>query len=64
MSWIVIDSNIRSQGLGKELIKKLRDIAIEKGCYKVILNCKDDKVGFYEKCGFLKKDNGMKIYFY
>ncbi len=57
---IVVDSNIRNQGLGRELIKKLRDIAIEKGCYKVILNCEEYNQGFYEKCKFEKKGIQMR----
>jgi len=57
---IVIDSNIRSQGLGRELIKKLRDIAIEKGCYKVILDCEEYNQGFYERCQFTKKGIQMR----
>ena len=33
------------------------------GCYKCILECKDELVGFYEKLGFRRHDVGMRIDF-
>lgn len=40
------------QGVGKAIIKKLVRIAKKMGCYKVILDCDDKNVQFYQKCGF------------
>ena len=31
----------------------------EMGCYKVILDCNEDNVTFYEKCGLIKKEIQM-----
>lgn len=42
-----------------ELIK----IAHESGCYKVILDCSDDNVPFYQKCGLERKGAQMAVYF-
>lgn len=57
---IVIDSMCRGVGLGEWLVKHLKEIAItDKRCYKVILNCSNDKIGFYQKCGFHKKGDMM-----
>lgn len=57
---VVIDKNFRGLGLGKLII----DIAKKEcdGCYKVILNCKDHNIGFYEKCGFTKRNTEMSLY--
>lgn len=61
---VVIDNTIRGKGYGKFLINYLVDFAKNvKLVYKIILDCSDDKIGFYEKCGFLKKNNQMAIYF-
>ena len=50
---VIITENYRKKGLGKVIIDRLIDIAInEMNCYKVILNCLDKNIGFYEKCGF------------
>lgn len=49
-----------SRGIGRMLIEKLVEIGVEKGCYKVVLNCSEDVVGFYEKCGFYVKELQMR----
>jgi glucosamine-phosphate N-acetyltransferase len=60
---IVIDKNRRGLGLGLKIINCLVEIAKEKKCYKVILNCSDENVPFYEKCGFCQKSKQMSLYF-
>ena len=50
---IVICNTNRGMGLGKGLISFLINIAKDEDCYKVILNCKKEYVGFYEKCGLV-----------
>ena len=47
---IIIDNNMRGQGLGKKLINYLISQAKIYNCYKVILGCDDSKVDFYKKC--------------
>ena len=47
---IIIDNNMRGQGLGKKLITYLISQAKIYNCYKVILGCDDSKVDFYKKC--------------
>jgi glucosamine-phosphate N-acetyltransferase len=59
---IVIDSTIRGQGLGKKMIDYLITKAKELQVYKIILNCADHNILFYEKCGFTIKGNQMAIY--
>lgn len=60
---IVVDSNSRGLGLGKKIISYLTNLAKENNCYKVILNCKEENCKFYQKCGFVKKEIEMAIYF-
>lgn len=60
---VVIDSKHRGTGLGKLLIEKLKNVAMSAGCYKIILDCDDDKVPFYEHCGLKRKGNFMALYF-
>jgi glucosamine-phosphate N-acetyltransferase len=52
--------SFRSFGIGKRMISKLVEIA-QQECYKVILNCSDDHVGFYKKCHFEREGNEMVI---
>ena len=52
---IVVLEKWRNKGIAKELLEHLREIAIEKNCYKIILDCNERLVKFYEKSGFSKK---------
>ena len=58
---IIIDEEYRGQGLSKLIITKLLECAKEKECYKIILNCKDEYVGYYQKMGFQLDGNTMVI---
>jgi glucosamine-phosphate N-acetyltransferase len=60
---IVVSSNSQGLGLGKKIISHLCEEAKRSGCYKVILNCNKNNIGFYQKCGFIEKDIQMAIYF-
>lgn len=59
---VVVRKNIHGSGFGKKLIDHLTKLAAQKGCYKVILDCSDKNVGFYEKCGFIAKGREMALY--
>ena len=57
---IVINNKYQGQGLGRKLIDFLLLEAKKNNCYKVILGCNNDKVGFYKK-NFLNKDGKTVI---
>ncbi|KAI9143398.1 acyl-CoA N-acyltransferase [Paraphysoderma sedebokerense] len=59
---IVVSETMRGKRLGIRIIETLVEIARQQSCYKVILNCNDDNVTFYEKCGFKKKEVEMALY--
>jgi len=60
---IVIDEEHRGQGLGQIMVNHLIAQAKTIGCYKVILNCEESNVLFYEKCGLQRKEIEMVKYF-
>jgi glucosamine-phosphate N-acetyltransferase len=60
---IVVHRDKNGLGIGKKLIDDLVNIARNSGCYKVILNCSDKNIGFYEKVGFTLKERQMAHYF-
>jgi len=60
---IVTDNKFRGRGYGKMMIEYLIEKAKEHQVYKIILNCSDDNIKFYEKCGFELKSNQMAKYF-
>jgi len=59
---IVVDDKYRGYGLGKEMIRILTDYSMKEGCYKCILDCSDENVRFYEKCGYERKGAQMSLY--
>ena len=60
---VVVDPSLRGHSLGKRIIDELVRIAREANCYKVILDCSEFNVGFYERCGLERKGVQMALYF-
>tara|TARA_B100001063_G_scaffold138607_2_gene129503 strand:+ start:9508 stop:9927 length:420 start_codon:yes stop_codon:yes gene_type:complete len=52
---VIVNSNYRSNGYGKKLIKHIIDYCKENNFYKITLTCNEKLVPFYEK-------NNFKIY--
>ncbi|PRW18407.1 glucosamine 6-phosphate N-acetyltransferase [Chlorella sorokiniana] len=59
---VVVDSTYRGLRLGLRVIEALMAAAQELGCYKVILDCSEENVPFYEKCGLTRKEVQMVKY--
>lgn len=49
------------QGVGAALIQAVVKEAKKHGCYKIILDCTEHNVPFYEKCGFYQKEIEMRL---
>ena len=60
---VVIDKDFRGKGIGKLLIQEAIKIAYKNKCYKIILDCDETNVPFYEKCNFKNKGSFMAYYF-
>jgi len=51
---IVTHDDFQKMGIGRTIIQTLNEIALNKSCYKAVLECKENTVSFYEKCGYSK----------
>lgn len=60
---ISINADHQGKGFGKLLINTLDNIAVNVGCYKTILDCSEQNIGFYEKCGYTKMGRNMAHYY-
>jgi glucosamine-phosphate N-acetyltransferase len=60
---VVVDANVRGKDLGRVLIEGLTLAAERANCYKAILDCSEANAGFYEKCGYARKELQMARYF-
>lgn len=49
---VVVDERYHGEGIGSKLIESCIKIAREKGCYKLVLTCKEELVKWYGKFGF------------
>jgi len=58
---VVVRRGSEGEGVGRSLVKAAAEKAAELGCYKCILDCKADLVGFYEGLGFRRHDVGMRL---
>ncbi|KAJ7100683.1 acyl-CoA N-acyltransferase [Mycena belliarum] len=59
---IAVDKAQQGKKLGLRIIQALTHVSEARGCYKTILNCSDDNIPFYVKCGFERKENEMAKY--
>lgn len=60
---IVVDEKFRGQGVGAKLVNALIEEAILKKCYKVSLECREEKVVFYNLQGLQKTGLTMTRFF-
>jgi len=58
---VVVDKDTRLSGVGKQLIERCVEFSKDKGCYKVILDCGDHNIPFYEACGFRVAEGCMRL---
>ncbi|KAI9141156.1 acyl-CoA N-acyltransferase [Paraphysoderma sedebokerense] len=59
---IVVNEKYRGLQFGRYIIDMLKHIGQAVGCYKIILDCAEKNVKFYEKCGFERKEVEMVWY--
>ena len=58
---VVTHKEYRGKGIGVELMNYCLQFAKDNKCYKIVLDCADHNVAFYEKCGFKLSGNYMSI---
>jgi glucosamine-phosphate N-acetyltransferase len=58
---VCVSKSHSGKGLGQMLVNQLIEISKEARCYKVILNCDEKLVPFYEKNGFYQKEIQMRL---
>jgi glucosamine-phosphate N-acetyltransferase len=57
---VVTRKGFEGMGVASAVINKALGIAKETGCYKVILDCSEKNVPFYEKLNFKKHEYSMR----
>jgi len=57
---VSVRKGYEKMGIGHKLVRYATDIAREMGCVKIVLDCSDETMPFYEKLGYSYQDNCMK----
>ena len=58
---IAVIENYKGRGIGKLIMQELIDNARNEKCYKLVLECRDEKKFFYEKLGFNCSGHSMSL---
>lgn len=53
---VAVHAQYQGRAIGQRLLRHACDFAKARGCYKVILDASEKNGGFYEKCGFVRKE--------
>lgn len=57
---LVVHEDYQGRGVGLTFMQYLEHQATHEGCYKMILDCAEKNVEFYEKCGYSKRGPQMR----
>ncbi len=57
---IVVHSEHEKKGISKKILESLYKIAKKDGCFKIILQCKNEHNKFYEKCYYNLSGSAMR----
>ena len=58
---LVVDHKYKNKGIASELINHCVKIAKDNNCYKVILDCKEELIPFYNKNNFKQQGVCMRL---
>ena len=60
---IVVKNTYRGRQISSDILNMLKNVAREKNCYKIILDCNEEVKKVYNRSGFEEKGIQMGIYF-
>lgn len=58
---VAVHPDYVGHGVGGALIRYITEQAKKYGCYKIILDCLEDRVPFYERHGYRRVSAGMRL---
>jgi glucosamine-phosphate N-acetyltransferase len=58
---VAVHPDFQRQGVGTALVEHATKVAQQAGCYKVVLDCFDPLVPFYERMGFRPYNRGLRL---
>lgn len=58
---VAVHADAQHHGIATKLMEHAKEVAKSFGCYKIILDCSEENVGFYEKLGYHRKEVQMRL---
>jgi glucosamine-phosphate N-acetyltransferase len=58
---VSINADYQKHGIGRALVEHLLSVCRTHNCYKVILDCAESVIPFYERIGFHRWERAMRI---
>lgn len=58
---VAVSADYQKHGVGRALIEHLLNQCRDQRCYKVILDCADELIPYYERLGFHRWSNCMRL---
>lgn len=58
---VAVNPSFQKHGVGRALVQHLLEVCREFHCYKVILDCAEGVIPFYERLGFHRWERAMRI---
>ena len=58
---VAVNPRFQKHGVGRALVQHLLEVCREFHCYKVILDCAEGVIPFYERLGFHRWERAMRI---
>ena len=50
--YMAVAQDLRQRGIGRAIVLELEAVAKQRGAHQIVLNARDEVVGFYERLGF------------
>lgn len=58
---VAVDPAYQGRGYGQMMLTAIKTEALKQGCYKMILDCSEKNVPFYEKNGYKQCERQMRL---
>lgn len=58
---VAVHPDLQGRGIGGQIVRHLIEICREHGCYKVILDCAETLIPYYERLGFRLWSHAMRM---
>ena len=60
--FMAVEENMRRSGIGSAILNRLEQLAADRGVHRIVVNARDDVVGFYLGRGYVDAGDGPVLF--